>query len=161
MSQREPTLRLRLVLQRLITDHERLLECIEQKMDAIRAADLDALAQVVREEAALVRRISSAETQRRRIMALAGDASTIRAIAEKVGPPQDEELLRTADRLREVVGRVHERADIVRQAAVTLERHVDGVIRTLQAALGRAGVYGDRGEVRADTGLPMHVDVTS
>ena len=81
----------------------------------------------------------------------------VAAIAESVDEPDRTRLLALGEQLRSTMGQVRRASSVVRAAAEALDRHMAGIVHTVQSALSRARVYGSRGRLAA--GAQMHFSV--
>ncbi len=152
-----------------IESHRRLFSSIQRKREAIRTADLDAIAGLTREENALIQRMGELEKRRLELIGsmtgqLTPDADnplTVMQIAEAVGEPQKRELQDLAEKLRECVHEVRRESSIVRTAAEALDRHMTGIAQTINGVLSRVGLYERRGRIAVGAQVNYCVDIKS
>ncbi len=153
-----------------IDEHEQLLACMEHKAQAIRYARIESVTELVKQEQAIVQRMNEIERHR---LALARkmtrmidpDASEALPLSEIAKAVENEvmckRVLDLADTLRTLVDHVRRQSSILRNAAESLAKHMAGVMQTMQSALSRAGVYGQRGHVAVGTQLEFNIDIKS
>ena len=149
--------------------HQRLLQCIERKREAIRHADINAISEICNQEHAILRRISDFEKHRLELIgritqSLAPNASaplTVSEIALQASEPQRSALQTAAAQLRDALEAVRRESAVVRAAAESLSRHMSGILQTVHAALSRARVYGSRGRITLGAQVQSLVDVKS
>ncbi|MHC5003464.1 MAG: flagellar export chaperone FlgN [Planctomycetota bacterium] len=149
-----------------LEDYRELLDCLQRKRAAIRNADVGTLEQTSVREQRVVQRCAEREPRRRELLrslaaALAPDRSelTVRELAERVDEPHQTRLLGLSAQLREVAAEARAESSVVRVAAEALGRHLGGVMQTMQSALGRAQVYGQRGRLAGGAQVQFNVDV--
>jgi hypothetical protein len=143
------------LLGQLRTLYERLLELIQQKMDAMRRADLHALRAISEEEAPLVYRLQEREGLRRQLMGLIarahglsdgdGRSATISQIAERIDGTQRRELGSAADALREVVAKVAGANRIAGAATRDVLHHMQWVTASIRPGGRRPEGYSPKG----------------
>ena len=151
-----------------IEAHQRLLECLGRKQQAVRTANLNAVNEIFTEENAILLRISEMEKRRLELIArLAGatDPAEIR-LSEFVArwaidEPQRTRLLALGAQLREAIAEVKKQSSIIRAAAETLARHMGGIVQVVQGALSRAGIYGNRGRIQLGAQVQSAIDLKS
>ena len=161
--------RLMRILAVQIDSHTRLLACIEKKRQAIRAADIDAITQLCQAEQAIIQRLGDVEKRRLGLVGeltgqLAPEAPqpmTLDAIAEAVGGPRRKALIEVAARLRQTIQTVRRESSIVRAAADALNRHITGIMQTVNSALSRVGVYERKGRIATGSQMDFCVDIKS
>lgn len=157
------------LLRGLLEAHQRLLACLNRKKEAIRKADVDALAAMGSEESALVSRIEEIERHRAGVMAViarlappdAAQPLTVSAIARMLPEPRQSHMLALAAQVRDALQDVRRESSVIRAAAESLSRHMTGLVRTVHSALSRARVYGNRGTIAVATSLPSMLDIKS
>jgi hypothetical protein len=160
------------VLTTLLADHRELAAGIERKREAIRAADIDAIAGLCHAEGVIAQRLREVERGRVAIVGrltelLAPGASAplglveIADRAERAGAAEAAALRTLAIDLRAEVRAVRRASSVVASAAVALNRHVTGVMQTVNSMLSRVGVYERRGRIAVGSQLDYCVDVKS
>ncbi len=154
------------VLSELKHLHDELALVVRRKLDAMRAADTDALRSAVAREEFLAQRIREQDGLRRQIVELIGAAlgrsaaesraMTVSELAECLGEPARSRLLLLAGALRE---RVRETGELNRVAgAVSREmlRHFRHVFQVMaQASPPSGGVYTRSGFTETRTGMSV------
>jgi hypothetical protein len=149
--------------------HQQLLRCVREKRESVRTAAIARVTEICVQERTLVQALTTVEKQRVKII---GDLSkvmkpestqplTLTAIALETASPQQDRLLAFAGQLRETVTDLRRESSIVRSAAESLSRHMSGVVQTVHAALSRARVYGDRGQIAMGSQVQSVVDIRS
>ena len=157
------------LLERQIEDHRALLTRIEQKQEALRTADLDAIGRLCGEEKAIVQRLQAADSERRGVIeeltaALApadDEPLTIAGIAAAAGDAFRERLLGLLNELRTIAESVGRESTVVAAASRALSTHLTGIMQSVNGALSRVGVYGRRGRIAMGSQMDFCVDVTS
>ena len=157
------------ILRAQLDGHRQLLEHIERKREAIRRADINAVGDLCQQEHAVAHHVTELEKHRLALVgkltgALRPNASEplkISEIAEIIGGEHRESLLEAAMSLCGAVDEVRRASSIVRAAGESLSRHMSGLMQTVQSALSRARVYGERGKLRDGEQCQFCVDLTS
>jgi predicted signal transduction protein with EAL and GGDEF domain len=156
-------------LRGLIEAHDRLLALLERKREAIRSADLAALSAMAGDEQREIERIITLDAQRvEAIRALAAwlkrpaaPAPTVSEIAAAAGEPAGPRLAALGAQLRDRLIEAHRASSVLRAAAEALSRHMTGLIQTVQSALSRARVYGQRGRIDPGAQVQFALDIRS
>jgi len=149
--------------------HRKLLDCVRQKRDALRRADIDAIAALCHREHDIARRVGDLEKLRLELVGKvtakrtphAAKPMTLTQIAHAVGQPQQRELEALATTLKNAIGEVRRESSVVRAATEALGRHMAGLIQTVNGAISRAGVYERKGRIAASGQTALCVDVSS
>jgi hypothetical protein len=149
--------------------HQRLLECIARKRDAIARADIDAVTRICQEENVIIGKFTDLEKHRIQLMsrmtqsidAGARKSLTVSELAAHFAEPSQTRVLAIAAQLRDVLLEVKQQSSIIRAAADALSRHMTGIVQTVHSALNRARVYSPRGNVAHGPALPSIVDLKS
>lgn len=158
------------VLRGLIAAHEELLGLAAAHRSAISRADVRALAEVTGAQAAVAERVGELERQRQAAVAVmaraAGPASggrptTITQIVRVLAEPVRARLLALAERLREVLNRLHNEHKALREAAEALSGHMEGLMRQVCRRLSHAGTYARSGVVDTSAPVMTALDVRS
>lgn len=162
------------LLSELRREHETLLTLSERKREAVAHARHAELSSCIREESEVAQRIASIERRREPVVhALvgaiggppAGAPRGWRADSEWIAARLDErgaERLRARAReVREIITELRTRNASVAQAAETLARHLQGIIRTVDQRLNASGAYTPRGVAAAAPSTLCGVDITS
>ena len=157
------------LLERQIEGHRALLSRIEQKREALRTADLDAISRLCGEEHAIVQRLRSSDRERCGVMeelsAVLAPADreplTVAGIAAAAGDAFRERLLGLLAELRTIAESVGRESSVVAAASRALSAHLTGIMQSVNGALSRVGVYGRRGRIDMGSQMEFCVDVTS
>ncbi len=162
---------LRQLLSRQLDLHTRLLECIDAKREAIRTADIDEVTALCQREQKIMTTLNDLEIKREPIVRhlatllelhLPTDkAITSGTIAAELDEPYKGTLQALAAQLRDRIGEVKHAHSIVRQASDALNRHMTGVMQSVQAAMNKTGVYERRGRLAHATPVMRSVDLRS
>lgn len=153
-----------------LEEHSHLLACLNSKREAIAAARIEAVTELVKQERVIVRRMSDIERHRialiRKITRMIdADAREPLPMSEIAAAAQDDatrqRLVQLSEQLRQAVLQVRERSSVIRAAAEALAQHMAGVMQTVHSALSRAGVYGNKGRVAIGTQLDFNIDIKS
>ena len=157
------------MLRAQLEGHQRLLKCIERKRQAIRAADIESITTICGEENSLIQKLG--EVEKRRIEMIgrfsqhftpkATAPMTVGQMAESLGEPASSRLLAHAAQLKDMIRKVRRESSIVRTAADALNRHMTGIVQSVNGALSKARVYGNRGRIIVGTQLQTSVDIKS
>lgn len=158
-------------LRELLAAHEELLTLAAAHRSAISRADVRALADVLAAQGAVTERIVELERQRQAAVAgmirhagLTGPTSgftqgpgaartTLSQLVRAISDPARSRLLAVADRLREVLNRLHAEHMALREAAESLSDHMEGLMRQVCRKLSHAGTYARSGVI--DTSAPV------
>ena len=167
-----PVDELRAALARELDDHRALLVCLEQKREAVRVADVDAITRLCEEEMVIVQRLTALEQTRAGLITRASvalrpntvESLTLSEIADALdaGKPGAGETLRVlTDALRHAADKIKRDSTVVANAARSLIRHVAGVMQVVNGALSRGRLYERRGRIAMGSQTEFSVDVTS
>lgn len=145
-------------LRGLVAAYEELLQLATLHRSAIQRADVRALADVMAAQQALAERVTELEQQRQAAAAAMMKAAglngqskvTIAQLVRSIAEPTRVRLLALADRLRELLNRLHGEHVALREAAQALAGHMEGLMRQVYRKLSHSGTYGRTGTV--DTG---------
>lgn len=157
------------MLRAQLEGHKRLLSCLERKRHAIRSADIESVTDICGEENTLIQKLGDVEKRRIELIGRftghfapkAGAPLTITQIAETIGEPASARLLAHAAQLKDMIKTVRRESSIVRTAADALNRHMTGIVQTVNCALSKARVYGNRGRIIVGAQLQSSVDIKS
>lgn len=155
------------VLRQLATAHEELLTLAKVHRTALASANLPALSDCMNAQAAVMQRVGELERDRQHIVAAmmagvklpGGEKPTIMALCKSLAAPWRERLLAAADRLREVLNRLHHEHTALRAAAQELSSHMEGLMRQVCRKLSHAGTYGRGGHIDASVTVVTSLDV--
>lgn len=136
------------LLSDLESEHETLLDLAGQQRDAICNADARQLGQIVEQTTATLGRIATIEHARRQTIAQPdGSLPTVDQIASSAAPHHAQVLTRRSRSLRELMTRLKDEHEAVRQASLALSNHMNGLIEQVSAKLSHSGTYGRTGAV--------------
>lgn len=163
---------LRQLLSKQIELHEQLLNCIHQKREAIRTANMPVMAECCEREHRLTERLRELDSRRPGIVthlakllgmgAQHANAISATDIANRLDEPASGAIAALAAQLREKLREVRSEHSIVRQASEALSKHMTGIMQSVQAMLNQTGVYERRGRiVTASPRMTGSVDVKS
>ncbi len=159
-------------LEQLLEDQRRLYQALDalvaRQRTAVQRADVADLVAASTQERELVEAIRTLDQKR---LELAG------AIAAEVGVPKDggvalsdlieysgerrSRLVAIADELRKLVVAVRAASGVVRVAAESLSRHMQGIVQTVEAGFSRAGVYERAGRIANGSPWQTAIDIRS
>jgi FlgN protein len=133
--------------------HERLIEAMDRKLQALRTADHQKVFACCDEENRYVQRIGELEKQRlllvaeltRLVAPTAPEPMRLAELAERLGEPARGRLLVRRQQLRERIEQAQKRAGVARRAAEMLVQHMQGLIRVVGGAMTGIGLYGRTG----------------
>lgn len=162
------------ILDAMLGEHRAMMTVVERRREALRRAKINDLNQCVAEESAIAQRVALLDQRRESVVAAllpliggvpAGAARGWKPNAEwlasRIGGKQGERLLTTAKALREVIASLREANASTRDAAETVARHIQGIVRSVEQRLSGSGAYTPRGVVSAPPSALFGVDVTS
>lgn len=162
---------LRQLLVKQIELHDQMLECIDAKRRAIRAADVESLTRTCEKEQGIVQRLLDLESKRAPLVQhLAGllgvsvddqQQLTSTALAEQLDEPQRGAVQALAAQLRDKVVQVRREHSVVKGAAEALSRHMAGIMQNVQSVMNQTKVYERRGRLVSATHAVSSVDVRS
>lgn len=172
---------LSVVLQQLVAEHEGLLALAGQYRDALARADVQAMESCLEQQSAALFRVQDLELRRQQIVRgfaasgapgasppsptarLAALTSqplpSISALSSRLVEPARGRVLALAERLREVLNRLHQEHAAIREAAETLGAHMEGVLRQVCRKISHAGTYGPRASIDTRTPVVTALDV--
>lgn len=168
------------LLRELLVEHEQLLTVTGMQKEAIAKANTDALACCVHQQNAIVQRVAELEKRRLGLVARLGerlrpaqprggpasggivpDRPTIAWLAQTFPEPTRGRVIAAADRLRELLKRLHREHVALKEATTTLATHMEGVLRQVAGRLSHAGTYGRRGVVETRVQVVSTLDMKS
>lgn len=156
------------LIEGLTQAYETLDAYADLRRRAITGADMQALAQCVRDENETVQRIASLDQSRESIVRDAPCASsdesadlTISQVASSLAQPWRGPLLDASRRLRALISRVQEKNAAARQSAEKLARHMQGLLRAAESWHSQTGSYERTGAVRAGAPIFTALDCTT
>lgn len=165
----DPAHQLEAILHELISVHERLLEQAHQRRDAMRRADMQALASGIERESQLVQEVAEIEKRRLRVVGALAERmgserktqTTVTWIAERLDEPLRGPLYTLAHRLRGLVKELRGENETARAAAEMLALHMQGLMRQVSARLSHTHTYGRAGSVEVGARVVTSLDLTS
>lgn len=83
------------------------------------------------------------------------------ALSSRLVEPTRGRVLALAERLRDVLNRLHQEHAAIREAAETLGAHMEGVLRQVCRKISHAGTYGPRASIDTRTPVVTALDVRS
>jgi hypothetical protein len=141
---------LQLILQQLISEHERLLAHLNAQQVAMKKMDLNAIDQLTALQDSTRMRIAALDSKRKTvvnqlalILKLPG-TPTLSRLAESL-PQHKQNLLALRDRLKSKVTEVAGKSTIAGRVAGALLGHLNTVVRLLAGAVEQAGLYTKQG----------------
>ena len=159
-------------LRDLIAAHEELLRLAGAQRSAISRADPRALSDVLNAQSAVAQRVVELEQQRQGAVVLltkaapqpigaTGAKATMSQLARAIADPARSRLLALADRLRELLNRLHTEHMALKAAAESLSSHMEGLMRQVCRKLSHAGTYARSGAIDAGGAVMTALDVRS
>lgn len=154
-------------LRQLAAAHEELLTLARVHRSALATANLPALSDCLNAQAAVMQRVGELERDRQRAVASmiagvklpGGEKPTIVMLCKGLAAPWRERLLAAADRLREVLNRLHQEHTALRAAAQELSSHMEGLMRQVCRKLSHAGTYGRGGHIDSSVTVVTSLDI--
>ena len=165
----ELVMRLEQILHGQQQDYEKLGKLIQCKREAIRQADMNAIAQLCQQENTIAQHVTELEKTRlilsaeltRTLDPTASRPLSMSEVAQAIDEPNRSRLLQLSQALRGTIEEVRAASSIVRAAADGLSRHMGGLLQTVQSALSRARVYSDRGRIATGAQYQFCLDIKS
>lgn len=143
------------VLNDLVEAHGSLLEVVENKIAAMRAADTERLKAEVAREECLVERINDREGLRHRLSEEIGRGYGIgpeaarrlsaSQLAARVGRPYQDKINAAAQRLKDLTGRIARRNRVAQTISQTVLWHVKQVLMAMTVSPASATAYSPGG----------------
>jgi len=168
------------LLRELLLEHEQLLTVTGMQKQAISKADTGALATCVHQQNVIVQRVAELEKRRLGLVARLGerlrpahsakigsqsgivpDRPTIAWLAQTFPEPTRGRVVAAADRLRDLLAKLHKEHVSLKEATTTLATHMEGVLRQVAGRLSHAGTYGRRGIVETRVQVVSTLDMKS
>ncbi len=160
------------VLRMLVSEHEQLLTLAQEHRRAISQADAAALSRCLGAQQQAVQRIAALERQRQTVVAglarggagVRGGANGMTRLSEVTAgapEPMRKRLESIAAVLRDVLGRLHQEHQALRQAAETLSMHMEGLLRQVCRGMSQTGTYARCGSMESTVQVVSAVDVRS
>lgn len=161
-------------LDAMLVEHRALLGVVRRRKEALRRARIADLNACVAEESAITQRIAGLDQRRESaVLALLSAFGGVPAgsprgwrpnaewLAPRVGGDAGERLLAVAVELRKVITEVRTENACTREAAESVARHIQGIVRSVEQRLSGSGAYTPRGVVSAPASSLCGVDITS
>lgn len=173
------------LLEHLLKEHEELLALASVHRDAIGRADPHSLGDCVQRQNEVLRRVAELENRRLGLMArladkmrplnrengqtgnggraveMLPDRPTVSWIARSLPEPVRSRLVALAERLRELLARLHREHAALKEASSALAAHMEGLMRQLSRKLSHAGTYGRKGVVESRVQVVSALDLRS
>ena len=143
-------------------------QLVEQQREALRTADVEGLVVISAQEREVVTAIHRID--QRRVELTSAIASELGIQAEKPpvlsdplehSGPLRSRLVAIADELRQLVAKTRAASSVVRTAAESLARHMQGIVQTVEAGFSRAGVYERAGRITEGSPWQTAIDIRS
>jgi len=140
-------------LKQMLAEHQRLLELVRRKRQAMASASVGLVSDCCQRENECVQRIGRLEKSRQELVARitthcdadAREPMTLGQIADRAGEPARGRLRVLHASLRELMGVVRSENRVAQAAADGLLQHVRGVIQSVRQAMSASGTYGRQG----------------
>ncbi|QNN23270.1 flagellar protein FlgN [Planctomycetales bacterium ZRK34] len=153
----------------MTVQHEQLLSMVRRKLEAMRMAQPDLVADCCQRENEHVQAIARIEKRRQTVI---GEITSVLApgsrlpmtlgqIADAVGEPRRGRLLVMQVKLRQLMQRIQHENAVSRRATEGLVRHVTGVMQKVTAVVGAANTYGRRGVANASPATVSSFSLTA
>jgi hypothetical protein len=170
------------LLRGLLAEHGELLCLAAEHRRAISKADSRALGACLVQQGRVAQRVAELERRRLSLMArlsdrlrpsagprapgagaqaLVPDKLTVTSIARTLPEPMRTRLIGAAERLRDLLERLHREHLALKEAATALASHMEGVMRQVGRAFSHAGTYGRRGAVDGAVQVISGLDLRS
>lgn len=148
--------------------YKELNDLVEEQREALRLADVERLVAASSNERELLDSIRLLDQRR---VELSSAIATELGLS-KEGPPLLADLLEhsgsrrsrlvsVADELRRLVAKTRAASSVVRTAAESLARHMQGIVQTVEAGFSRAGVYERAGRITEGSPWQTAIDIRS
>lgn len=144
--------------------YRRVQELVDSQREALRVADVTALSNASNAERELLDAIGRLDTRRVELVeAIAAElglaqpgSPTLTDLLEHSGPRRGR-LVTIADELRRLISKTRAASGVVRTAAESLARHMQGIVQSVEIGIGRTGIYERTG--RLVSALPRHSSI--
>ena len=141
---------------------------VARQRTAVRDADVESLMAATRGERELVERIRVIDHRRVELAGAIGaevgvTANGPLALADllEYSGPRKSALVAVADELRRLVVAVRAASGVVRVAAESLSRHMQGIVQSVEAGFNNAGVYERAGRIANGSPWQTAIDIRS
>lgn len=143
----------------MVAAHEQLLSLLEQKRQAVRAADHHKVNEICQVENHRIQSIGEMEKRRLRVMAeitlmlRPGATQPLRMgeLAELLQEPARGRVLVLRQELRQRMEQVRTESAVIRSATQSLLHHMQGIVQTIGGAMAGVATYTRRGSMPART----------
>ncbi|MGI9013345.1 MAG: flagellar protein FlgN [Phycisphaerales bacterium] len=150
-------------------EYTSLFELLEQKRNAIAAADVDRIHDLCRRESIVLTRLGELENSRRTLVAAlsqsfepeAPSPLTLRDIANRLREEHAERFITLASALRDQVIAIRRLSQVIAAASQELNAHVTVVMENVQRTLNQTQTYQRQGRLDMTPTRPMQVDLQS
>ncbi len=152
------------VLRLLVAEHEKLLALAAEHRRAIAQADAPALTKCITTQQQVVQRITGLERQRQTVVAglVKGKGQTrLSEVTASAPEPIRKRLESVAAGLRELLIKLHQEHQALKQAAETLSMHMEGLLRQVCRGISHTGTYARCGAIDSAVQVVSAVDVRS
>jgi hypothetical protein len=162
------------LLEAMLVEHRAMIAVVERRKEALRRARINDLNACIAEESVIAQRIAHIDQRRdavvRQLVPLLGGAPigsprgwrpTAEWLAPRIGGPLGERVRAVAGKLREAIESLRAANASTREAAETVARHIQGIVRSVEQRLSGSGAYTNRGVVSAAPSALCGVDLTS
>jgi hypothetical protein len=142
--------------------YSEMLTLLRRKRDAVRTADHRVIGDCCRLENEQVRKLSDLEKRRLALVGrltellepAAAQPMRLLEVTDRLEEPARGRLLVLRQQTLELMQQVQAESGVVRRAAESLMRHVQGLVQSIGVAMTGVGTYGNRGNVpRAATAV--------
>lgn len=152
--------RLDALLGSLIDEHRTLLALAGEQHEAIVAADMKRLGNVIEQTGDVLQRVQKVESQRQRLVARPdGRPSTLDELMTVVDAASQERLTERSGALRGLIQQVQTEQEAVKEASAALANHMHGLMQQVARKLSHSGTYGRAGRVENKSPVMTGVDV--
>ncbi len=157
------------ILRQLVVHYEQLHSLANLHLEAIRKADVDQLSVCIAQENRIIQAVAESEKRRLHVVGDIADIlgspeesqTTMSWIAERIRGDRGSRLAAMARHLRSVIAAMSEVNTAARQAAETLAKHMDGLMRSVARELNHAKTYSNRGRMDAGPAVVSALDLSS
>lgn len=145
----------------MVEAQEQLLHASREQGEALRRADLAALARADQRSASARDTLAALEARGRNALKLAGlPTGTLRDLCARLPEPARANALARADRVRALAETTLREQRRVGEAGRVLARHMQGLSQQVGRRLNHAGVYGRHGGVGPGPVIASGLDMT-
>lgn len=136
------------VLGRLEAEHAQLLDLTRRHRDAVSHASVEQMQQITTRTSEVLMRIARIEQERQHMLdSDAGPVATLEELLGRFSEPDRARLSERRQRLRELIMRVRDEQQAVREASENLANHMRALMKQVGASLSHAGTYSRGGAV--------------